>query len=75
LKESFAENFPKGFLDKSEKGFGVPVGDWLRRHLSKVLKSYIEPGFLKVEDIFIIEEIVSLVKNLLSGKEDNTFRV
>lgn len=75
MKESFAENFPKGFLDKSEKGFGVPVGDWLRGHLSKVLKSYIEPGFLKVQDIFIIEEIVSLVKNLLSGKEDNTFRV
>ena len=30
LKEAFKEYFPKGFLNKSKKGFGVPVGDWLR---------------------------------------------
>lgn len=62
LKESIAENFPKSFLDKSKKGFGIPVGDWLSGHLSTELKSYIETGFLKAQDIFITEEIVSLVK-------------
>ena len=75
LKESFKQYFPNGFLDKSKKGFGVPVGDWLRGHLSKELESYIEPEFLKAQDIFKREEIMTLVKNHLSGKEDNTFRV
>ncbi len=75
LKESFKQYFPKGFLDKSKKGFGVPVGDWLRGHLSKELESYIDLNFLKVQNIFNISEITAQVENHLSGKEDNTFRV
>lgn len=75
LKDSFKQYFPKNFLDKSKKGFGVPVGDWLRGYLKKELNSYIEPHFLKTQSIFNQDEIVPLVKNHLSGKEDNTFKV
>ena len=75
LKESFKQYFPKDFLDKSKKGFGVPVGDWLRADLSAELNSYIELEFLKVQNIFNAPEITLKVKNHLSGKEDNTFRV
>lgn len=75
LKESFKQYFPDGFLDKSKKGFGVPVGDWLRDDFSIELESYIEKDFLRKQDIFNIEEITRLVKNHLSGKIDNTFRV
>jgi len=75
LKESFKQYFPKDFLDKSKKGFGVPVGDWLRHDFSAELNSYVEPEFLKVQDIFKASEITQIVKNHLSGKEDNTFRV
>jgi asparagine synthase (glutamine-hydrolysing) len=75
LKESFKQYFPKDFLDKSKKGFGVPVGDWLRNDLSAELNSYVEPEFLKIQDIFKTSEITQIVKNHLSGKEDNTFRV
>ena len=75
LKESFEKYFPKDFLNKSKKGFGVPVGDWLRGHLSKELKSYISPSFLKSQDIFHEDEITRIVENHLLGKEDNTFRV
>ena len=75
LKESFKQYFPDGFLDKSKKGFGVPVGDWLREHLSSELESYIEPRFLESQNIFEADEISEIVKRHLSGKEDNTFRV
>ncbi|MDT0644588.1 asparagine synthase (glutamine-hydrolyzing) [Zunongwangia sp. F363] len=75
LKEAFKQHFPDGFLDKSKKGFGVPVGDWLRGHLSLELKSYIEPGFLKSQNIFNPDNIREIVEKHLSGKEDNTFRV
>lgn len=75
LKESFKQYFPKDFLNKSKKGFGVPVGDWLRDHLSAELLSYIEPEFLKVQNLFREPELTALVRNHLSGKEDNTFKV
>lgn len=75
LKEAFKKDFPKDFLNKSKKGFGIPVGDWLREHLSSELRSYIEPEFLKKQDIFNIPEITATVRKHLEGKEDNTFRV
>ncbi|MGB8705559.1 MAG: asparagine synthase (glutamine-hydrolyzing) [Gillisia sp.] len=75
LKEAFKEYFPDGFLDKSKKGFGVPVGDWLREHLSSELESYIDPKFLESQNIFESDKIREIVRRHLSGKEDNTFRV
>ena len=75
LKESFKEYFPKGFLDKSKKGFGVPVGDWLRTDLKNELLSYIENDFIEKQNIFHFDVVFKLVNNHLMGKNDNTFRV
>ena len=75
LKESFKEFFPEGFLDKSKKGFGVPVGDWLRGYLKMELLSYTDQRFLAKQGIFQVDQVVKLVENHISGKVDNTFRV
>ena len=75
LKESFKHYFPKNFLDKSKKGFGVPVGDWLRADLKNELLSYIDKNYLEKQNIFQFEVVSDLVHNHLQGKIDNTFRV
>ncbi|MBP0902476.1 asparagine synthase (glutamine-hydrolyzing) [Mariniflexile gromovii] len=74
LKDAFKEEFPKDFLDKSKAGFGVPVGDWLRSILRRELESYIEPNFIKSQEIFNANAITKLVTEHLNGK-DNTFMV
>ena len=75
LKESFKQYFPKQFLDKSKKGFSVPVGDWLRDVFKDELLSFTESEFLIKQGIFKFEYIRLLVDNHISGKEDNTFKV
>jgi asparagine synthase (glutamine-hydrolysing) len=75
LKEAFKEYFPNGFLNKSKKGFGVPVGDWLRSELRFELQSYIDKSFLDKQKIFEIDVISKLVEDHLNYKKDNTFRV
>ncbi len=75
LKEAFKKEFPEGFLEKSKQGFGVPVGDWLRSSLKKELESYIDKKYLESQNIFNLDFIIPMVKNHLSGKEDNTMRV
>lgn len=75
LKEAFKEYFPEGFLDKSKKGFGVPVGDWLRGYLKSELLSYTENKFLQTQGVFNVGKVEDLVHNHLTGKVDNTFRV
>ncbi len=75
LKEAFKDQFPDRFLEKSKSGFGSPVGDWLRSSLRKELESYIEPKYLKSQGIFDAKTIIPLVKNHITKRQDNTFRV
>lgn len=75
LKEAFKQYFPKDFLNKSKKGFGVPVGDWLKSNLKQELLSYSERNFLVKQGIFNVDEIQKLVTNHVNSKFDNTFRV
>jgi asparagine synthase (glutamine-hydrolysing) len=75
LKEAFKDYFPENFLNKSKKGFGVPVGDWLRSELRSELLSYVDKSFINKQNIFSFEVISKLVHNHLDSKVDNTFRV
>lgn len=75
LKESFKNYFPENFLNKSKKGFGVPVGDWLRTDLKNELLSYIDKSFIENQNVFYYEPVSNLVNNHLQGKVDNTFRI
>ena len=75
LKEAFKEYFPKDFLNKSKKGFEVPVGDWLRSELRSELLSYIDKTFINKQNIFEYDVVSKLIHNHLDSKIDNTFRV
>jgi asparagine synthase (glutamine-hydrolysing) len=75
LKESFKNYFPNNFLNKSKKGFSVPVGDWLRDIFRDDLLGYTDRSFLLKQGIFKIDYIMDLVDRHLSGSEDNTFKV
>lgn len=75
LKKSFENSFPKGFLNKGKKGFGVPVGDWLRQGLMKELISYIDRDFIDKQGLFVGSSIENLVLDHINGIKDNTFRV
>lgn len=75
LKKAFESYFPKDFLNKSKKGFGVPVGDWLRAGLKMELSSFIEKDFVERQNIFNLDYIQPLVNNHIEGKLDNTFKV
>jgi asparagine synthase (glutamine-hydrolysing) len=75
LKESFKQYFPKDFLRKTKKGFGVPVGDWMRSELKDELLHFTEKDFIKKQKIFNHNYISNLVNKHINGSQDNTFRV
>ena len=78
LKKAFENEFPEQFLEKSKKGFGVPVGDWLRQGMRNELLSYIDDKFLEEQDIFDIQNIQNIQKivlNHLNSVEDNSFKI
>lgn len=75
LKEAFKQYFPKGFLDKSKKGFEVPVGELLRSNLKEELLYYSDRKRLDDQQIFNSDYIIKLVNNHINYIVDNTFRV
>ena len=75
LKESFKDYFPKRFLNKSKKGFALPVGNWLRTILKNELIAFSERKFLQKQNLFNPNYIIPIVQNHISSKHDNTFRV
>jgi asparagine synthase (glutamine-hydrolysing) len=75
LKEAFKEFFPRDFLNKSKKGFGVPVGDWLRSELRLELLKYVDKTFIINQNIFNYEFVLKLIMDHLDSKVDNTFKV
>ena len=67
LKEAFKPFFPNDFLNKSKKGFGVPVGNWLRSNLRLELLKYVDKSFLEKQNIFNYE-VVSIQLEMGDGR-------
>jgi asparagine synthase (glutamine-hydrolysing) len=75
LKESFKKYFPKNFFNNPKKGFGVPVGDWLRTILKDELLYYVNKEFIIKQSIFNYDYINKLVHDHLNRNIDNTFKI
>lgn len=75
LKSAFEQYFPSGFLDRSKKGFQVPVGDWLRKELREDLLEVTAKKFIEKQKIFNYSFVSKLVKEHIDGLRDHTFRL
>lgn len=71
LKDTFGYLLPKQTKKFSKKGFGVPVGYWLRNELCNSLYSFVDKEFLEEQGIFEYDYIKQLCDNHLSCKEYN----
>ena len=75
LRELFADCLPPGHLEGTKRGFGVPLGDWLRNELAGPLretlldKSFLDRGLFKPTAIY------GLVNDHLSGRDDHRHRL
>jgi len=75
LKESFREFFPDKFLDFPKKGFGVPVGDWLRTVFKNELLYYSSKKIIETQKIFNYLYINKLINLHIGRKCDYSFQL
>jgi len=75
LKESFKEFFPKNFLDLQKKGFGVPVGDWLRTFLKEELLYFSSKNIIEKQQIFNFLNLNKLINLHIERKNDYSFQL
>lgn len=71
LKELMRGRLPQNIIDRSKKGFGIPVARWLRGELKSLMLEVLDSKKLAGEGIFQPKTVELLISEHLSGKKDN----
>lgn len=71
FKKMMAGKLPPNIVYRPKKGFGMPIGRWLREDLRELAKQLFAPDKIAKEGIFNPVFITQLLNEHLSGKKDN----
>jgi len=73
LKEAFSDMIPNEVMNRSKKGFGVPLHTWFRGPWREQLQEHLLEGQLVKNDFFRKDALEKLLNSHLSGKTDNSY--
>ena len=62
---------PSGILNRSKKGFGIPVADWFRGPLKEQMLSVLSPDRIVRKGLFDPASVARLIGDHLDGRRDN----
>ncbi len=75
LKEIVHKYLPEKMMNRSKKGFGAPVQEWLKDDLKEYLDEYVNEKSLKQHQLFNIQEVINLKKMYISGVNLNATKL
>ncbi|MFW2404809.1 MAG: asparagine synthase (glutamine-hydrolyzing) [Gammaproteobacteria bacterium] len=72
MKRALSGLLPDEILYRKKRGFGAPMGAWLKRELSPVLKSVLSESSVKSRGLFDWEGVDATIRAHESSRADNT---
>ena len=72
LKESLGSLLPKDILDRKKRGFGTPMGAWLKKELAPLLKRLLAPEVVQARGLFRQPVVDRLVADHEANRIDGT---
>lgn len=72
LKESLGELLPKDILDRKKRGFGTPMGAWLKKELAPLLRRVLAPDVVQARGLFRQSVVDRLVSDHETNRVDGT---
>ena len=72
LKESLGGLLPKDILDRKKRGFGTPMGAWLKKELAPLLKRLLAPEVVGARGLFRQPVVDRLVADHEANRIDGT---
>ena len=75
LKETFKDILPRHIINAPKHGFGVPVGEWLKKELNNDLLEFTERDFIENQGLFKYEYIEKIIHEHLFGINDFSFQL
>ena len=70
LRQVLYQYVPQDLIDRPKMGFGVPIGDWLRRSLRDWAEELLSPTALAQDDLLIPAPIIQKWQEHLSGRRN-----
>jgi asparagine synthase (glutamine-hydrolysing) len=67
LKEAVRDLLPKSILDRSKKGFGIPVAEWLKGRLNPLMHDMLAPARLEDQNLFEADYVQKLMREHEAG--------
>jgi len=71
LKKLMEGKLPKEIIYRKKKGFGIPIGAWMKDELRPLLEEHLGKTSLDKIGIFNTEYVEKLVQDHVEGKSDN----
>jgi asparagine synthase (glutamine-hydrolysing) len=72
MKESLAQLLPPEILDRKKRGFGTPMGAWLKRELAPVLRRLLSEDVLRKRGLFHHPVVARLMADHEANRADCT---
>ncbi|MBD3388491.1 MAG: asparagine synthase (glutamine-hydrolyzing) [Candidatus Altiarchaeales archaeon] len=75
LKDAFRDSIPADIVDRSKKGFGIPVAEWLKKDLKPLALKAFDRERLEEEGIFNPDHVQGLLDEHFTGRADHRKKI
>ena len=72
MKRSLAGLLPDDILNRRKRGFGTPMGAWLKRELAPLLRQLLAPDVLQARGLFRVDAVERLLAEHQANRIDGT---
>ena len=72
MKQALAADLPQDILHRKKRGFGTPMGAWLKRELAPVLHELLSPQAVRARAYFDAKAVSALVADHHANRSDGT---
>jgi asparagine synthase (glutamine-hydrolysing) len=75
MKEALSDLLPRDILERKKRGFGAPMGAWLKRELAPVMKEVLSAEAIERRGLFRAAPIAELIASHEANRVDGTDRL
>ena len=72
MKAALVDQLPAEILHRKKRGFGTPMGAWLKRDLAPVLRELLSPQVVRDRGLFDADAVTALVADHQASRSDGT---
>lgn len=72
MKAALAPTLPDDILNRAKRGFGTPMGAWLKRELLAVVRELLSPAVVRQRELFRPEAVSALLADHEANRSDGT---